>query len=164
MNSTNNNPKEQTNIDQPLLVLATSIIDHYLIRTVSEIGILLNISLAFLLCHKSLKHKLYYFMWCRAICNLVFCLPVMGYVDNCYEFSYKSKWMAYCSGYCLIFLRAFSISSFISDIFFIFNSYFEIEKKPRNFLSLSFNLFIFSIYFIIAKLFCFNVVEGAGKL
>ena len=52
---------------------ATDIIENYFIRLVGAIGVVFNIFFAVILLNKSLKHKIYNFLWCRAVCYLTLC-------------------------------------------------------------------------------------------
>ncbi len=116
---------------------ATLIIDSYISRTVAGIGVLFNIAFIVLLKHRVLKHKLYGFMWCRAVCNLMALALIAANIGSCMDCEYQYEWMAYYSWLNPLFLRTSTLSAFISDIFLIADRYFEINRKENFFSRLS---------------------------
>ncbi len=114
---------------------ASSFIDNYVTRSVAFNGVFINIFLVILLSHRTLQHKLYDFMFCRVICNLLALIFVAINIDLCMRCEYKNEWTAYYSLYHNVLLRLMTFSTFISDIFFITKRYYELTKEI-NFLSL----------------------------
>ncbi len=145
-------------------VQATLILDTYLQRTTGVIGIIVNIFFVLLLSHGSLKHKIYGFLSVRQLTSLMACLVLAATNDNCLECYRELEWQVYYFVYILITFRIFSIASFISDIFLIFNRYFEIEKKTTFFkrLSKKLNLSISLSFPFLLALPCFFIFS-VGK-
>jgi len=136
----------------PWAVQGTYILDNIVSRSIGGIGILVNLFFAIILIHRTLRHKIYDFLWCRQFTSLLTCLSVVASYGFCFDCDYDSEWLVYYSWYIVIAIRAFSLASFISDILLIFNRYFEISRKTAFLrrLSKKLNLFIcFSISFIL---------------
>ena len=132
----------------PWAVQGTYIFDNIVSKSIGGIGILVNLFSVIILSHRTLRHKIYDFLWCRQFTSLLTCLSVAASYGFCFECDYDSEWMAYYTWYMIVAIRVFSLASFISDILLIFNRYFEISRKTNFLGSLSkkFNLFIcFSI-------------------
>ncbi len=133
-------------------VQGTYIFDNFVSKSIGGIGILINICFVIILSHRTLRHKIYDFLWCRQFTNLLTCLSVAASYGFCFGCEYDSEWLPYYSWYIVIAIRAFSLASFISDILLMFNRYFEVCQKTTFLgrLSKKFNLFIcFSISFTI---------------
>ncbi len=141
---------------------ATEIINSYVNRTIGAIGIFVNFAFVILLCHKSLNHKVYDFIWCRTFFNLVSCLMAATFFSNCIVCSYESEWILYYIWYHHILLRSISLAQFICDILMIYNRYSEIRKK-RNCLSKmskKSNIIICCLYsfiFSLPLIFCIDI-------
>ncbi len=114
---------------------ATDIVESYLIRIVGAIGVVFNVFFAVMLLNRSLKHKIYNFLWCRAVCNLSVCLLSAGFVKKCFVCEYDSyEFLFYQYYISTINSRVFSLASLISDLLLILNRFLEIVKK-KSFLS-----------------------------
>jgi hypothetical protein len=69
----------------PWAVQEALILDNYTSRIVGGIGILMNLFFVLLLSRRTLKHKIYDFLWCRQITSLITCIPVTAYNGNCFS-------------------------------------------------------------------------------
>ncbi len=148
-NQTNNTLIEPFN---PLIVYDTFVLDRYINRAVGCFGILVNLLFVILLSDKKLKHKIYDFFWCRQFTSLIACLPIAASNGNCFDCEQKFEWLAYFYWFTSLTIRAFSLASFISDIFLISTRYFDMIRKETflNHLSKKFNIFIclFTVFII----------------
>jgi len=135
----------------PWAVQGTYILDNIVSRSIGGIGILVNFCFVIILSNRTLRHKIYDFLWCRQFTSLFTCLSVAVSYGFCFGCDYDSEWLAYYTWYCGLTVRACSLASFISDILLIFNRYFEVCRKTSFLgrLSKKLNLFIcFSIPFV----------------
>jgi len=130
----------------PWAVQGSYILDIIINRSIGGIGILVNLFFVILLSHRNLHHKIYDFLWCRQFTSLLTCLFETASYRSCFACKYNSEWLAYYSWYTQNIVRAFLLSSLISDLLLIYTRYFEIIKKPTFLrrLSKKFNLFICS--------------------
>jgi len=144
----------------PWAVQGVLILDNYTSRIVGGIGILMNLFFMPLLSHRTLKHKIYDFLWCRQITSLITCIPVTAYNGNCFSCDYDSEWQVYYTWFDALTIRAFSLASFNSDILLISNRYFEIIRKTTFLKRLmkTLNLFICFSFSLIIFLPCYFVV------
>jgi hypothetical protein len=136
----------------PLAAQGALIINQYIIRITGGVGVLVNLFFVVLLCHTSLRHNIYKFLWCRQFINLVACFQIATSNGFCSGCSFDSEWMAYYSWCSQVTIRVFLLASFISDILLILNRYFEIVQTPTflSRLSKKLNLLIcFAISFIV---------------
>ncbi len=137
----------------PWVVQGSYILDNIVSRSIGCIGILVNLFFVIILSHRTLRHKIYDFLWCRQFTSLLTCLSVVASNGFCFGCDYESERLAYYSWYIALTIRVFSLASFISDILLIFNRYFEVCQKNTFLrrLSKKVNLFIsFSIPFILS--------------
>jgi len=136
----------------PWAVQGIYILDSIVSRSIGGVGILVNLFFVLTLSHRTLRHKIYDFLWCRQFTNLLTCLSVAASNGFCFDCDYNSEWLAYYIWYISIAIRVSSLASFISDILLILNRYFEVCQKTifLGRLSKKMNIFIcFSIPFII---------------
>ena len=111
------------------LINATEIIETYFIRIFGGIGVLFNLYFAYILLHKGLKDKIYGYFWSRAICHFIVSLFAASYMGNCISCPGTSYWLQFYKYYVAsIGIRISSLASLISDLFLIFNRYFEITR------------------------------------
>jgi hypothetical protein len=144
----------------PWAVQGSYILDNIVNRSIGGIGILVNLCFVIILSHRTLRHKIYDFLWCRQFTSLLTCLSIAASYGFCNDCEYGSEWLAYYAWYIALTIRGFSLASLISDILLIFDRYFEVCQKS-NFLrrlSKSRNIFFcFSISFILLVPGCFAV-------
>jgi len=113
----------------PWAVQGTLILDIYVNRVLGGLGVLVNLFFVILLSHRTLKHKIYDYLWCRQFTSLIACLPLAVYNGLCFSCDFNSEWLAYFTFFDAVTIRAFSLASFISDILLISNRFFEIIRK-----------------------------------
>jgi len=149
----------------PWAVQATLILDNYINRALGGIGILVNLFFVILLSHRTLRNKIYDFLWCRQFTSLIACLSSVASSGFCFECDYDFEWLGYFFWHTAVTIRAFSLASFISDILLILNRYFEVSRKT-NFLkrlSKKLNLFfclMISFFFFLPLYFPIYVVKN----
>jgi len=141
----------------PWAVQGTLILDIYVNRV---LGGLVNLFFVILFSHRTLKHKIYDFLWCRQFINLIACLPLAASNGFCFTCDFNSAWLIYYTWFNGVTIRAFSLASYISDILLISNRYFEIIRKTTFLkrLSKTLNLFICFSFSLIIFLPCYSVV------
>jgi len=144
----------------PWAVQGTFILDIYVNRALGGLGVLVNLFFVILLSHRTLKHKIYDFLWCRQFINLIACLPLAASNGFCFTCDFNSAWLIYYTWFNGVTIRAFSLASFISDILLISNRFFEIIKKTTFLkrLSKTLNLFICFSFSLIIFLPCYFAV------
>ncbi len=128
------------------------ILDNIVSRSIGGIGILVNLCFVIILNHRTLRHKIYDFLWCRQFTSLLTCLSVAASYGFCFDCEYDSERLAYYSLYIALAIRGLSLASFISDLLLIFNRYFKICRKTTSLgrISKKCNLFIcYSFSFIV---------------
>ncbi len=76
-------------VEYEWFVNATYIIDNYLCRTISLIGVFMNLFFLVVLRHMKLKEEVHDF-WCRCFYNFVICLLIYVSSDPCYNYDLKS--------------------------------------------------------------------------
>lgn len=120
------------------LSLATTILESYLIRITSALGVLVNVFGVVILSNKKLTHKFYNYFWCRSVCNLLVCLVGAGYIRNDGPSLKRSYVHLYYAWYIInLPLRIVFNASAFSDLFLIMNRYFLINGKKNMFSQLS---------------------------
>ncbi len=111
---------------------ASDFINNYVIRIVGCLGILFNFFFAVMLTHKSLRHKIYDFFWCRVICNLISSMFAAGYLEKCFVCDYETFWFIFYQYYInSIGLRVVSFASLAAEILLILNRFSVIIKKDK---------------------------------
>ncbi len=146
MNSLNNTRQDN---EYHWTEYTTDIVESYLIRIVGAIGVVFNVFFAVILLNRSLKHKIYNFLWCRAVCNLSVCILSAGFVKKCFVCEYDSyEFLFYQYYISTINSRVFSLASLMSDLFLILNRFLEIVKKKS---------FLFKMSKLLNLLICFSV-------
>jgi hypothetical protein len=128
----------------PWVVQATFWLNNYINRTFGGVGILVNLFFVILLSHRTLRNKIYDFLWCRQFTSLMACLSIVASFGLCFDCSYDFEWLAYFPWHAAVTIRVFSLASFISDILLISNRYFEVCRKTTFLkrLSKKLNLFL----------------------
>jgi len=157
----------------PWAVQATLILDNYINRALGGVGILVNLFFVILLSHRTLRNKIYDFLWCRQFASLITCLSVVASFGFSFEYNYDFEWLGYFAWCTAITIRVFSLASFISDILLISNRYFEVSRKTTFLkrlskkLNLFFCLMISFSFFLPAYLSVYvvkNPLNGTFKL
>jgi hypothetical protein len=128
----------------PWAVQGTYILDNIVSRSIGGIGILVNLFFVIIISHRTLRHKIYDFLWCRQFTNLLTCLSVAASYGFCFGCEYDSEWLPYYTWYIVIAIRGLLLASFISDILLMSNRYFEVCQKATFLRRLSKKLNLFS--------------------
>ena len=118
------------------LDLTTFILENYVCRVVTGLGIIFNMCLLRLLLNKRLTHTMYNYLWSRAFCNMIVCLFGLVYMDFPRQIIsqlpyYRLIYQAYMI---TALIRTAFLASAVSDILLVLNRYFNILNK-KNFLS-----------------------------
>ncbi len=110
------------------------IMENYIVRVISGIGILLNILSLIVIIDKRFKHSNYSHLWCRTFCNLIVCIFGVFYLNFNSMASEQSYEYLFVSLYVInIPMRTSFLASAFSEITLILNRLLVIKKKKKTF-------------------------------